>query len=640
MCYAIVIPPHHYVQSSFSLKLPALYGHLEISESILAKPQIQFTPTVPQAVFVTGIGRSGTSALLKSLGEHPDFVKPVTFGEAPFIDSFLSFLKTYENDPASKMYNLASYKVQPDERYNIFSEMIYKLHVKPAKGHELKKVSYWASKTSIRAETYEKMGELFGPFQVLYIIRNGIEVVNSARHFDGFKALDFKKLCARWRDSLVSNRFLEAESNCTMFRHQDLIQDPYTVLQFAFERMDINHSDGPANFLAGNIFNSSFSATQQGADNASVFKERLKEAWQSWSQEEQAIFLEDCGDEMLRYGFTIPGRQEGAFWKQPEPLVTDITKLRKRNVVRADRLSIIRDFDGTAQEAGAIVLPAALLEERVVTSVDQIQSNIENKIGMNYANYCIHPAPKAGLLYAEVPKVACSTIKYLMQSLEYEAAGATMRTFDRHLVHNRVQSPLPFISKMKPEELSDVFQGDGLKRFTFVRDPFARALSCYLSKLTKNMPQKRPIIAILENRKIEEITDISRDITFREFLEAVSKQSIREMDIHWRPQTDQILLGLIKYDFIGRYEQFLDGLGYLKKMYFPKSRVLLPSSTNATKSGDLFSQYYDSRCIELVRKIYKDDFALLGYDPEPDFTKLAGRVKAKISRRIKKAAYA
>lgn len=615
------------------------------------KPESTVRVNVSTPVFVTGIGRSGTSAVLKALGEHPDFALSSAFGEAPFIHSFMQFLAEFEDGPRATDYHRKNYKVDERTRGRIFRRMLTALHA-PASKEEPERTAYWTSKISIRKETVGKFELVFPDFRVLYIIRNGIEVVNSSRNFAGFSALDFEALCRRWNGSLESNRFLECRADCAVIRHEDLVRDPQAVLGAAFERLNVAPDPAPARFIAGTVFNSSFQDGSSSAEANSVFAERLTSAWEAWSDPEKAIFRTVCGAAMEHYGFRIPGELDGRAWAQdatasatPPPAPQDApsaaappTAAQEAPGAAAPKTSGDRpaagDRDGSRaarpapklvplravpdrSEAGAITVPEGWLAARAAAGDAPLVEEIEARIGRKEASYCIHPSPGRRLVYVETPKVACTSIKYLVQSLELEAQGLPPREFSGPLIHNRRESPLPAIGTMPRDAVEEVLRGPDYFRFTIVRDPFERALSCYLSKIARPLPQRKRIIAAQDGIRHQDAVDDGRAISFETFLDVVSGQTVREMDIHWRPQSDHLMLGLIPYDFIGRYDALQSGLGYVKNARFAQSEVCLPEATNATRAAQDMARWYTPRCIELVRKIYRNDFEAFGYIPEP-----------------------
>ena len=576
-------------------------------------------------VFVTGIGRSGTSAVLKSLAEHPLFEASSAFGEAPFVAAFMQFLRDYENGPQAD-YHLKNYKVDPKRRARILGNMLANLHV--AEPDPARRKPFWTSKISFREEAAPKFDELFPRLGVIYIIRNGIEVVHSSRNFAGFSAMDFEALCNRWRASLRANRFLETRGDCAMVRHGDMVRDPEGTFARVFERLQVPYDDGPARFIGGTVFNSSFGGlkarqVERGASSKEM-SERLLSAWNAWTAQERATFTERCGAEMARYGFAVPGEREGEAWTQPEATShvgragDAATRARvaaarvKRKPAEYEPVEPVED----PQRAGAITVPAAVIERRAIGDGVPILRTIEKRIGLPIASYGTHPARAAGCLYVETPKVACTTIKYLVQNAELEALGKPIRPFDRQEIHRRTDSPLPAIRHMKDAEARAVLQTEDLFRFAIVRNPFERALSCYLSKVVPPMPQRVQLIAQADGIKAARARDDGREITFRRFLELVAEQDVRHMDGHWRPQVDQILVGLVRYDFIGDFARFREALGYVKHRCFPESKVELPAATNRTGAGRAVREHYDEGCADLVRRIYREDFEAFGYATE------------------------
>lgn len=555
-------------------------------------------------IFVYGIGRSGTSALLRALGEHPDFDASSASGEAPFIGRFIEFLDEFEVNSPVHEYNVANYKLDEASRSRVFARMLAALHCSPERKKDPKR--FWTSKVSFNARSVDRLETIFPRFGLLYIVRNGVEVVNSASKFSGFQSMSFEQLCVRWVGSARQTRFAEARSDVAMMRHEDLIADPHRVLGDAFRKLNVPASDRPAEFIATNVFNSSFSPTERDGD-ASVARDTLADrragAWEAWTDEERSTFLRVCEDEMRRLGFEVPGVFDGTEWSQPVP---------NRPARQFEPLPEVTDVS----RADPVRVPDAFAEARA--SAEPLRGELHKRVRLAIANYCIHPAPEAGLVYVEVPKVACSTIKHLVQNAELRARNEEPRAFDRMLVHRRRESPLPEIKDMDDATLENMLRVEGGPlRFTVVRDPYDRTLSCYLSKIAvPRMPQRRQIIAALDGGDPQTVEDDGREIDFATFLEVVASQPVRDMDIHWRPQVDQALIGLVKYDFIGRFERLNEALGYVKHRVGSSFDARVPRATNATGSADRTKDYYDARTIELVRRIYADDFEAFGYDAD------------------------
>ena len=61
-----------------------------------------------------------------------------------------------------------------------------------------------------------------------------------------------------------------------------------------------------------------------------------------------------------------------------------------------------------------------------------------------------------------------------------------------------------------------------LFKFTFVRNPFDRLASCFRHIIKKDVFKEDP--------------ELDREMSFKQFVDIISKRKINEMDIHFRPQ--------------------------------------------------------------------------------------------------------
>ena len=92
--------------------------------------------------------------------------------------------------------------------------------------------------------------------------------------------------------------------------------------------------------------------------------------------------------------------------------------------------------------------------------------------------------------------------------------------------------------------------------FCFVRNPYTRLLSCYLDKIARGHPEKANILRFL---KLND-NDLSYELSFTDFVNAVVQQDPFDMDPHWRIQTEQCFLNYINYSYIGRFESFAEDI--------------------------------------------------------------------------------
>jgi hypothetical protein len=218
-------------------------------------------------------------------------------------------------------------------------------------------------------------------------------------------------------------------------------------------------------------------------------------------------------------------------------------------------------------------------------------------------NYLCNISGKNRYLYMETPKVGCSTIKKNLQLLENDGEETGEKN-----IHDKDASPLlsPLDKGVDLKEaLNDYF------KFTFVRNPYTRILSCYLDKFRPDKPKFRQHLGLPDNA----------EVSFEEFLQRVKLQDPKEMNIHWMPQSTILAPESVDYNFVGRFENFqeefkqvltkisvLNGLPAPEEGWF-KSR----HSKFRSDAGTQLEQFMTRPAQKLIQKIYSEDFERYGY---------------------------
>lgn len=135
-------------------------------------------------------------------------------------------------------------------------------------------------------------------------------------------------------------------------------------------------------------------------------------------------------------------------------------------------------------------------------------------------------------------------------------------------------------------------------KFTFVRNPWARAVSCYFNKV------------IVKNKMFKECQKMS----FEEWIDWLACQDLRRVNLHCRPQS-YFFPPNVKFDFIGRLENFEEDLCELMSHL----GITIDCVPHNNKSDhEHYSHYYNDRTREMVRKIYAEDIARFGYEFEEE----------------------
>lgn len=221
-------------------------------------------------------------------------------------------------------------------------------------------------------------------------------------------------------------------------------------------------------------------------------------------------------------------------------------------------------------------------------------------------HYSILISLKHKYLYVETPKVACSTVKATLYRLELEDSELEWEDFED--IHKREYSPL-----LNPKQVGDFdafIARDDIFKFCLVRNPYNRLLSCFLDKIVGKQYPKRIILQQLGH----DSSDLTIDVSFREFVLSVSQQPVSMMDLHWRPQHYQTYQAGISYDLVGRLENFDEDFRRIgQRLSENFSKYFHHEVRHRTGSGMHLRQFYTPELQQLVYDIYRVDFEHFGY---------------------------
>ncbi len=211
------------------------------------------------------------------------------------------------------------------------------------------------------------------------------------------------------------------------------------------------------------------------------------------------------------------------------------------------------------------------------------------------------------LIYFPIPKVAASSFKYVF---------ATYLNYDQSVDirdHNKLHKLIfPSVNRI---EIQAGDYDDYLK-FTCVRNPWDRLVSCYKSKIKSN---KRYTDIHFKNgvdRRFLYYKVFKAGMSFKTFVHEVCNIPDIESDFHFRSQYDfvyynhQILVNhLMKYESLKQdYSEFNSKLGN-KLSELPKM--------NSTQRKKPTSAFFDHELISLVSKRYDRDFQYFNYPDRP-----------------------
>ncbi|MEM9928285.1 MAG: sulfotransferase family protein [Bacteroidota bacterium] len=221
-------------------------------------------------------------------------------------------------------------------------------------------------------------------------------------------------------------------------------------------------------------------------------------------------------------------------------------------------------------------------------------------------------SPKHEYVFANNPKVACSTIRKLLIDAEF----GVVKPYAERASTLYFKEFLPFLNVWQIGNFAEWINTEGLYKFCFVRHPYTRLLSGYLDKVVRSKHEKNNILEAMGKADQPDL-----DISFDSFVRVVCDMPIIKQDHHWRVQYYQTFQAGINYSFVGRFEQLEADLRTVAEQ-IGISQFITPetfgqagqnSRQHATNAGGLIRQYYTPALKRLVQQCFEKDFEYFGY---------------------------
>ena len=144
-------------------------------------------------------------------------------------------------------------------------------------------------------------------------------------------------------------------------------------------------------------------------------------------------------------------------------------------------------------------------------------------------------------------------------------------------------------------------------KFTFVRNPWDRLVSCYTSKIVQGgggMQMKYGDISL------------QRDMEFKEFAEAVCRIPDEISNHHFRSQhvtiCDDGPRKAVFADFVGRFENLEKDFGFVAER-IGLEPSLPQAGASRSRNSRSYRDFYDERLARMVGERYREDANLFGY---------------------------
>ncbi|MEM8789440.1 MAG: sulfotransferase family 2 domain-containing protein [Pseudomonadota bacterium] len=225
-------------------------------------------------------------------------------------------------------------------------------------------------------------------------------------------------------------------------------------------------------------------------------------------------------------------------------------------------------------------------------------------------NYHLHLAPRFKFIYFSNPKVGCSSIKATLNLAVAARRGQALAYTELAQVHDRAHGVLRAPRQVGPKTFEAMMHAPDVLRFSMFRDPVARVLSAYGSKLRG--PRGRSNIAARLRDAMG--WPEHRPIALEAFVEAlVSRPDVLELDPHWRPQRRQIGYDVVNYSVIGDHANFEAAFGEILTHIFGVPVPVFDSRSLGSRRTDSNSaaEQLDDELRRMLINAYAMDYEMI-----------------------------
>jgi len=201
--------------------------------------------------------------------------------------------------------------------------------------------------------------------------------------------------------------------------------------------------------------------------------------------------------------------------------------------------------------------------------------------------------------FNRIPKSANSTITSALVAQSAARSGRVVKNekwyFDRPL-------------SLKAGQMAGF--DDEVFKFTFVRNPYSRVLSAFLDKVLGKKSQSRGFYRWWQGQG-NGAGRVTPD--FLDFCHYLSDGGLN-IDIHWAPQVDILLLPPERFDFIGRFEALDQGVPLVLERIFGQAPTALGRSGPRSDANAAMDQHYTDESRAMIATLYAGDIAAFGYE--------------------------
>jgi len=289
-------------------------------------------------------------------------------------------------------------------------------------------------------------------------------------------------------------------------------------------------------------------------------------------------------------------------------------------------MRVLRQLETTAKEFRWIAT------EQTGRVLDPAAADFYQRLrrGGYFPDLLVNVVPSHKVVYVSMPKAASTRIRATLAAV----TGHRIRSLDpcRRLKFRGPYGP----RSMTVGSFFRLATSPGTLRFSFVRNPYARAVSCWADKFYGKplAPGDAFVDFYLAHRRDVDTAlpaGPGRTLSFRDFVVFASAIARRRRDIHIQAQDDILSMPGIRLDLIGKVESFrqdfihvLDHLGASDEV---RREAIVPLNES---HADDWPEYYTTELADRIYGAYECDFDRFGYlralrppRVQPDFRRRA-----------------
>ena len=230
---------------------------------------------------------------------------------------------------------------------------------------------------------------------------------------------------------------------------------------------------------------------------------------------------------------------------------------------------------------------------------------------------------KFKLLYIATPKAACTTVKWWFAKLlgvdNLIRDNIFSAESDQELkIHDTLPKLFPQYSNIGENILKDVLDNPNYLAFSFVRNPYSRIFSAWQSKLLLREPLQFCKYSSFPFTELPYTKASEVAFAFEQFLEHINEFESQEFcDVHWTPQFQHLMVGSLQNIKVSKLEFPQDLLERLSR-HLPSGIHSPLACKSINESLIPYSKnLLTKRSVELIRKIYAEDFHHFKYNEVP-----------------------